>query len=80
MEETKKVNNERIDQMFSVGAHFGYSKTRRHSSVASYIFGVKNKVEIIDLEKTDDLLEKAMTFVSTLARDCLLYTSDAADE
>ena len=69
MEETKKVNNERIDQMFSVGAHFGYSKTRRHASVASYIFGVKNKVEIIDLEKTDDLLEKALAFVSTLARE-----------
>jgi small subunit ribosomal protein S2 len=69
MEETKKINNERIDQMFSVGAHFGYSKTRRHASVAPYIFGVKNKVEIIDLEKTDDLLEKALAFVSTLARE-----------
>lgn len=69
MEETKKINNERIDQMFSVGAHFGYSKTRRHASIAPYIFGVKNRVEIIDLEKTDDLLEKALAFVSTLAKE-----------
>ncbi|OHA46335.1 MAG: 30S ribosomal protein S2 [Candidatus Taylorbacteria bacterium RIFOXYD2_FULL_36_9] len=63
------MNNERIDEMFKVGAHFGYSKTRRHPSVAPYIFGVKNRVEIIDLEKTDDLLDKALNFVATLAKE-----------
>ena len=63
MTEEKKINNERIDEMFKVGAHFGYSKTRRHASVSPYIFGVKNKVEIIDLEKTDELLEKALSFI-----------------
>ena len=69
MEETKKINNDRIDQMFKAGAHFGYSKTRRHPSVAPYIFGVKNRVEIIDLEKTDELLEKALSFIATLAKE-----------
>lgn len=69
MEEVKKINNDRIDQMFKAGAHFGYSKTRRHSSTSPYIFGVKNKVEIIDLEKTDELLEKALAVVSNLAKE-----------
>lgn len=69
MEEVKKVNNERIEEMFKAGAHFGYSKTRRHPSIAPYIFGVKNRVEIIDLEKTDELLEKALAFISTLAKE-----------
>jgi small subunit ribosomal protein S2 len=69
MIEEKKVNNERIDQMFKAGAHFGYSKTRRHASTAPYIFGVKNRVEIIDLEKTDALLDKALAFISTLAKE-----------
>lgn len=69
MEETKKINNNRIDEMFKVGAHFGYSKTRRHASTAPYIFGVKNRVEIIDLEKTDELLESTLSFVSTLAKE-----------
>jgi small subunit ribosomal protein S2 len=69
MEQTKKLNKERIDEMFKAGAHFGYSKTRRHPSVASLIFGVKNKVEIIDLEKTDAQLEKAQEFVSNLAKE-----------
>ncbi len=69
MEEIKKVNNERIDQMFAVGAHFGFSKTRRHASVTPYIFGVKNRVEIVNLEKTDELLEKALAYVSALAKE-----------
>jgi small subunit ribosomal protein S2 len=69
MTEEKKINNERIDEMFKAGAHFGYSKTRRHSSVAPYIFGVKNRVEIIDLEKTDELLDKAAAFVASLAHE-----------
>lgn len=69
MEEVKKINNDRIDQMFAAGAHFGYSKTRRHASIAPYIFGVKNRVEIIDLEKTNDLLEKALSFISSLAHE-----------
>ena len=69
MTEAKKINNERIEEMFKAGAHFGYSKTRRHPSVAPYIFGVKNRVEIIDLEKTDELLEKALAFISSLAKE-----------
>jgi small subunit ribosomal protein S2 len=69
MEEIKKINNDRVEQMFQVGAHFGYSKTRRHASVSPYIFGVKNRVEIINLEKTDDLLEKAIVFLATLAKE-----------
>lgn len=69
MTEEKKVNNARIDEMFKAGAHFGYSKTRRHASTAPYIFGIKNKVEIIDLEKTDELLDKALAVISTLAKE-----------
>ena len=69
MIEEKKINNTRIDEMFKVGAHFGFSKTRRHASVAPYIFGIKNKVEIIDLEKTDELLEKSLTIISNLAKE-----------
>ncbi|MEI8339804.1 MAG: 30S ribosomal protein S2 [bacterium] len=67
MDEVK--NKEIIDAMFKAGAHFGFSKSRRHASTAPYIFGVKNKVEIINLEKTAELLEKAAAFVATLAAE-----------
>ncbi len=68
MVETKTKNNEFIDAMFKAGAHFGYQKSRRNASIAPYIFGVKNKVEIIDLEKTAEQLEVAKEFVRNLAK------------
>ncbi len=64
MEESTTIkNNPLIDDMFKAGAHFGYSKSKRHPSMAPYIFGVKNRVEIFDLEKTSDLLEKTKEFM-----------------
>lgn len=57
-----------VDEMFKAGAHFGYSKTRRHPSVASHIFTTKNKVDFIDLEKTDAQLATALEFVAELAK------------
>jgi small subunit ribosomal protein S2 len=64
-----KANNPIIDSMFKAGAHFGFSKTRRHPTITPYIFGAKNKVEIFDLEKTSELLNKALAFVANLARE-----------
>ncbi len=58
--------NPNIDAMFQAGAHFGYSKTRRHASVAKRIFTTKNRVDIIDIEKTALELEKALAFLSDL--------------
>jgi small subunit ribosomal protein S2 len=63
------INNSRVENMFKAGAHFAFSKTRRHPTVTPYIFGVKNKVEIFDLEKTEVLLEKAKDFVVSLAKE-----------
>ena len=63
----KKVNGDTIiEQMFKVGAHYGYSKTRRHPSLSKYIFATKNKGDIIDLEKTGVMLEKAAEFIKDL--------------
>ena len=56
-----------IDRMFRVGAHFGYSRSRRHPSVAPFIFGAKNRTEIFDLEKTQVLLDEAKAFAKGIA-------------
>jgi small subunit ribosomal protein S2 len=65
--ENKKTKDEvSVEDMFSVGAHYGYGKTRRHPSVSSYIYTTKNKGDIIDLEKTSVLLETAREFVKNL--------------
>ena len=56
-----------IEEMFRSGVHYGYSKSRRHPSVSQYIFATKNGVDIINIEKTEDLLAKAVEIVSGLA-------------
>jgi len=61
-----KTSKDLIETMFSSGAHYGYSKSRRHPSTSTFIFGVKNGVEIFDLEKTSISLNKALDFVRTL--------------
>ncbi len=68
MEKTN-TNSLVIEKMFQAGAHFGYSKSRRHPTTSPYIFGVKNKVEIIDLEKTEESLTAALEFVKKLASE-----------
>jgi len=55
--------------MFAAGAHFGLGRSRRHPTVASYVFGTKNSTDIFDLEKTEVLLEKAKAFASALAKE-----------
>lgn len=56
-----------VEEMFEAGAHYGYSKSRRHPSVTPFIFGTKDRVEIFDLEKVNDLLEKAKDFAQNVA-------------
>ncbi|OGI58362.1 30S ribosomal protein S2 [Candidatus Nomurabacteria bacterium RIFCSPHIGHO2_02_FULL_37_45] len=55
-----------VEKMFKVGAHYGYSKSRRHPSLSSYIYATKNKGDIIDLEKTATMLENALEFLKNL--------------
>lgn len=66
MAETAKTEKN-LDELFKAGAHFGFGKSRRHPSTAPYIFGSKNRVDIFDLEKTQESLDKALEFVSSLA-------------
>ena len=63
---TQESNDTIVEKMFKAGAHYGYSKTRRHPSVSKYIYATKNKVDIINLEKTTIMLESALLFVKNL--------------
>ena len=61
------TQNTVVDQMFKAGAHFGFSRSRRHPSAKQFVFGMKNRVEIIDLEKAADNLVKAMDIARELS-------------
>jgi small subunit ribosomal protein S2 len=65
----KKTTSTLVDSMFGAGAHFAYSRSRRHPSVTPYIFGAKNKVELFDLEKTSELFAKTLEFIKTLGKE-----------
>lgn len=66
--DSKKVDTDTlIEKMFRVGAHYGYSKTRRHPSVSKYIYTTKHKTDIIDLEKTSVMLGHALEFIKNLS-------------
>lgn len=49
-------NKNLVERLFQAGAHFGFKKSRRHPSVAPYLFTTKDGNDIFDLEKTTELL------------------------
>mgnify|MGYP003393897731 CR=1 FL=1 len=66
---SKGHKNGVVDALFSVGAHFGFIKSRRHPSVKPFILGTKNNIEIFDLEKTSLELERALGFLEEKGRE-----------
>lgn len=58
-----KQKNDLMTSMLKAGVHFGHQKSKWHPKMAPYIFGVRNNIHIIDLEKTIAKLEEALVFV-----------------
>lgn len=58
-----------IDTLLKIGAHFGYSRSRRHPSMKPYVYGVKNRTDILDVEKIGQTLSVALEFVKSLATE-----------
>lgn len=56
-----------IKTLFEAGAHFGFSRARRHPTAAPYIFATKDRTDIFDLEESGKRLEAAKEFAASLA-------------
>ncbi len=54
-------------QMLEAGVHFGHQTRYWNPKMSPFIFGDRNKIHIINLEKTLPLYNDAMNFVSKLA-------------
>jgi small subunit ribosomal protein S2 len=54
-------------QMLEAGVHFGHQTRYWNPKMAPYIFGHRNKIHIINLERTLELYQGAVKFVSKLA-------------
>ena len=53
--------------LLEAGAHFGHQKRYWNPKMRDYIFGARNDIHIINLEKTVPALESALEFVSQIA-------------
>jgi small subunit ribosomal protein S2 len=56
-------------QMLEAGVHFGHQTRFWHPKMRPYIFGERNKIHIINLEKTLPLFNEAMAYLKKLAQN-----------
>lgn len=58
-----------IEQMLKFGVHFGHKKSSWNPKMKPYVFSVRSNINIIDLEKTLALLQKAVDFAKNIVQN-----------
>ncbi|MCX7737226.1 MAG: 30S ribosomal protein S2 [Candidatus Kapabacteria bacterium] len=58
-----------IEQLLESGAHFGHLTRRWNPKMSKYIFGEKNGIHIIDLRKTQILIDIAKNAINKIAAE-----------
>lgn len=53
-----------IEEMLKAGVHFGHQSAKWHPKMKPFIFGIRQGVHVMDVEKTQVQLEKALAFVT----------------
>jgi small subunit ribosomal protein S2 len=53
--------------LLEAGVHFGHQKRYWNPKMGEFIFGARNDIHIINLEKTVPAFEEALAFVASLA-------------
>lgn len=56
-----------VRQLFEAGVHFGHHTRRRNPKMEPYIYGVRNNINIMDLEQTVPLFQRALQAVRDVA-------------
>jgi small subunit ribosomal protein S2 len=62
------VANVGIRELLEAGVHFGHQTRRWNPKMRRFIFGERDGIYIIDLQKTDVLLQEAQEFAAGIAR------------
>jgi small subunit ribosomal protein S2 len=65
--EGDNMSNVTMRQMLEAGVHFGHQTRFWHPKMRPYIFGERNRIHIINLEKTLPLFNEAMGYLTKLA-------------
>lgn len=61
------MNNISMRELLEAGAHFGHRTRFWNPKMEEYIFGSRNKIHIINLEKTIPLLNDSLNFLGRMA-------------
>lgn len=61
------MNNITMREMLEAGVHFGHQARYWNPKMAPYIFGVRHKIHIINLDKSLPLYKEALNFISSIA-------------
>lgn len=56
-----------VEEMSKAGLQFGHKKSRVHPKMKQYLFGVRNTVFIIDLDKVKDKIAAALDYIQDIA-------------
>jgi len=64
-----ELPNFTIRQLLEAGVHFGHKTMRRNPKMEKYIFGSRNGITIIDLNKTAALLHNSLKTVKEIAKN-----------
>ena len=57
-----------LDQLFNAGVHLGHKTSKWNNKMTPYLFGTRNNIHIINLEKTISLLRRMIKVVSDLVK------------
>ena len=58
-----------MKELLEAGVHFGHQTKRWNPKMKEYIFGERNGIYIVDLQKTLKLFKEAMAYVAEMASD-----------
>lgn len=58
-----------LQQLLEAGVHFGHQVRRGHPKMQQYIYGVRDGVHILDLEKSEKLLKEGCEYAEKLGKE-----------
>ena len=57
-----------LEAMLKAGVHFGHLKSRLHPRMSDFVFLTRQNINIIDLEKTKEYLDRANGFLESVVK------------
>ena len=58
-----------VEEMAKAGVNFGHAVSKLHPKMKAFVSGIKNNVNMIDLEKSGKEFERALKFIASLMAD-----------